>query len=331
MTWRLGWAAELGGVALAAALLCSRGLDSGANYDEGVYLASADALGRGERLGEDVFASQPPGFYALVRLATALPGESVEAPRTLFVAVAVLGIVAAWSLGRTLAGRLGGLGAAGVLLTAPAYAAESARIAADTPSVALALCGLGLLAAATRGESWPLALAAGAVLAAAISVKLLVLTALVAAVGLLLALGGSRRLAGAFVGGGAAVTAGFLVVYAGALGSLYDDVVAFHTDARSAGDGLATNVERVARSFDLHAGGPHQGQGGHHRPARLARPAGAAADMRSDSPLILAVEDEARNVALLRAVLQPAGYRLAVVGSLADARAWIVEQDPDLL
>lgn len=251
MTWRLGWAAELGGVALAAALLCSRGLDSGANYDEGVYLASADALGRGERLGEDVFASQPPGFYALVRLATALPGESVEAPRTLFVAVAVLGIVAAWSLGRTLAGRLGGLGAAGVLLTAPAYAAESARIAADTPSVALALCGLGLLAAATRGESWPLALAAGAVLAAAISVKLLVLTALVAAVGLLLALGGSRRLAGAFVGGGAAVTAGFLVVYAGALGSLYDDVVAFHTDARSAGDGLATNVERVARSFDL--------------------------------------------------------------------------------
>jgi Response regulators consisting of a CheY-like receiver domain and a winged-helix DNA-binding domain len=51
----------------------------------------------------------------------------------------------------------------------------------------------------------------------------------------------------------------------------------------------------------------------------------------SATPLILAVEDEARNVALLRAVLEPAGYRLAVIGSLADARAWLTEQDPDLV
>jgi len=241
---RLGGALEFGGVVLAAALLCSRGLDSGANYDEGVYLASADALGRGERLGEDVFASQ------LVRLAVALPGESIESTRTLFVAVAVLGVVAAWSLGRTLAGRLGGLVAAGVLLTAPAYAAESARVAADGASVALALGGLALLAAGLRRESLPLALAAGAVLAAAVSIKLLVLTALVPAVGLLLTLGVSRRLVGAFLMGGAAVTAALLAVYARVLGALYDDVVAFHADARSAGEGLGANLERVARSFD---------------------------------------------------------------------------------
>ena len=251
MRERLGGALEFGGVVLAAALLCSRGLDSGANYDEGVYLASADALGRGERLGEDVFASQPPGFYALVRLAVALPGESIESTRTLFVAVAVLGVVAAWSLGRTLAGRLGGLVTAGVLLTAPAYAAESARVAADGASVALALGGLALLAAGLRRESLPLALAAGAVLAAAVSIKLLVLTALVPAVGLLLALGVSRRLVGAFLVGGAAVTVALLAVHARVLGALYDDVVAFHTDARSAGAGLGANVERVVRSFDL--------------------------------------------------------------------------------
>ncbi|MGI9111917.1 MAG: glycosyltransferase family 39 protein [Gaiellaceae bacterium] len=237
-------------MALAAALLCSRGLDSGANYDEGVYLASADALGRSEHLGEDVFASQPPGFYALVRLATALPGDSVEATRVLFVAVAVLGVVAAWSLGHTLAGRLGGLGAAGVLLTAPAYAVESARVAADGPSVALALGGLALLAVGARQESLTLALAAGVVLATAVSVKLLVLTALVPAFGLLHALGAPRRLVVAFLVGGAAVTAALLAVYARVLGELYDDVVAFHTDARSAGEGLGANVERVARSFD---------------------------------------------------------------------------------
>lgn len=53
--------------------------------------------------------------------------------------------------------------------------------------------------------------------------------------------------------------------------------------------------------------------------------------MSSPAPLLLAVEDEARNAALLRAVLEPAGYELVVVGSLADARAWLAEWHPDLV
>jgi CheY-like chemotaxis protein len=48
-------------------------------------------------------------------------------------------------------------------------------------------------------------------------------------------------------------------------------------------------------------------------------------------PLILAVEDDARNVALLRAILERAGYQLAIVGSLAEARAWLAGQRPDLV
>lgn len=47
--------------------------------------------------------------------------------------------------------------------------------------------------------------------------------------------------------------------------------------------------------------------------------------------MILAVEDEPRNAALLRAVLEPAGYRLTVEPSLARARAWLAENDPDLV
>ena len=53
--------------------------------------------------------------------------------------------------------------------------------------------------------------------------------------------------------------------------------------------------------------------------------------MSSPAPLLLAVEDEARNAALLRAVLEPAGYELVVVGSLADARAWLAKWHPDLV
>jgi len=48
-------------------------------------------------------------------------------------------------------------------------------------------------------------------------------------------------------------------------------------------------------------------------------------------PLILAVEDDARNVALLRAILERAGYQLAIAGSLAAARAWLADQKPDLI
>lgn len=53
--------------------------------------------------------------------------------------------------------------------------------------------------------------------------------------------------------------------------------------------------------------------------------------MNGEGALILAVEDEVRNAALLRAVLEPAGYRLAVVDSLASARAWLADQRPDLV
>lgn len=53
--------------------------------------------------------------------------------------------------------------------------------------------------------------------------------------------------------------------------------------------------------------------------------------MSAARPLILAVEDDARNVALLRAILERAGYRLAIAGSLAEARAWLADRQPDLI
>ena len=53
--------------------------------------------------------------------------------------------------------------------------------------------------------------------------------------------------------------------------------------------------------------------------------------MNDEGAVILAVEDDERNAALLRAVLEPAGYRLAIVGSLAAARAWLTDQRPDLV
>jgi CheY-like chemotaxis protein len=48
-------------------------------------------------------------------------------------------------------------------------------------------------------------------------------------------------------------------------------------------------------------------------------------------PSILAVEDEPRNAALLRAILAPAGYALTIATTLAEARASLLDGTPALV
>ncbi len=140
----LGEALGLAGLLAVAALVYSRGVDAAANYDEGVYLASLDALRHGQELGTDVYASQPPGFYVLLQGLSLLPGDGVEGIRVAFVLVALLGLVAAYAIGRKLAGVWGAFGAAALLaLTAP-WPVQAARVQADTASVALSLCAIAV-------------------------------------------------------------------------------------------------------------------------------------------------------------------------------------------
>lgn len=53
--------------------------------------------------------------------------------------------------------------------------------------------------------------------------------------------------------------------------------------------------------------------------------------MMDDPDLLLAVEDEPRNAALLEAILGRAGYRLHVAGDLGDARVWLDGNEPSLV
>lgn len=47
--------------------------------------------------------------------------------------------------------------------------------------------------------------------------------------------------------------------------------------------------------------------------------------------VILAIEDEPRNAALLRAALRPDSFELHVATSLGDGRAWLAERTPDVI
>ena len=92
--------AALVGLLVAQALLFGRLIGSDTDYDEGVYLTSVDALEHGQKLGEDVFAPQPPGWYLLLRLISFAGADSVRGFHIGMVVVAMLTCFAAYLLGR---------------------------------------------------------------------------------------------------------------------------------------------------------------------------------------------------------------------------------------
>jgi hypothetical protein len=222
-------AIELGllAVVLAAqAVLFARPIHSATNYDEGVYLASLDALRHGQALGTDVFAPQLPGFYDLLRLLSYLTGIGVTPVRAGLIAVMLLGTVGGWLVGRHFGGAAGGLLVAAFLTIAPPLDLFGYQVIADTPSLALTALALGLATLAGPVA----AVAAGAVFAGAVSVKLSAVTAVPALVWLL-----RRRLWHA-AAGAAAGAAVLLAAHARALGDLWESGVRYHQDARSTPD-----------------------------------------------------------------------------------------------
>jgi hypothetical protein len=242
--------AALAVVLAAAATLFTRGLDDRTSYDEGVYLASLDALRHGQELGRDVFASQPPGFYLLLRLLGLPAGRSLDGMRLGLVVIALVGVVAAYLLGRRLAGWAGAVAAAALVIAAPPYAAQAPRVAADTPSIALSLCALAVAAYGLERERIGAPFAAGALAAAAIATKLLAIPVIVPLAVLAWRRRLDRRAAAALLGGAALVAAALVIAYGGVLGDLWRDAVDFHRDARSADVGQSAG-SRLVDYFSL--------------------------------------------------------------------------------
>jgi 4-amino-4-deoxy-L-arabinose transferase-like glycosyltransferase len=241
VTRRLGLPAEtLVVCALLASIgfLFARNLDARTTYDEGVYLASLDVLRHGQTLGSDVFGSQPPGFYTVLRFVGLFGGSSITDLRLGFLAIALVGCLGAYLVGRLLLGVAAGVAASALVAITPPFASEAPRVSADVPSAALALVGLALAAAALRPRARAVvAAAAGAAIAAAVSVKLSAVTAVVPLAALAVARRASPRQVAAAVAGAAVVAVALVAAYAGALGSIWEQAFSFHTSARGFGGG----------------------------------------------------------------------------------------------
>ena len=224
------------GLTGVVAYLFARSLHAGAIYDEGVYLASLDALEHGQRLGSQVFTSQPPGFYVLLEAERAIFGGSVVEIVVAMLVLALVGCLSAYYVGRSLAGPRGGF-LAMALLAIPVQVEDAAvRIQADVPSVVLSLVAIALALFAFRWKGAAALVAAtlaGGTLAAAIAVKLLAVTAVVPVLAIMLRHRAGRLTVG-LVAGAAAVVATLLGIDASVLGPLWDDVVRFHLKAQSA-------------------------------------------------------------------------------------------------
>lgn len=244
---------ELGVLVLivgAAAVVYTRSLHTATNYDEGNYLASLDALRHGQRLGSDVFLDQPPGWYLLLQGLAVPFGNTVTGIRTGMLAIALLGLVAAWAAARALGGPPAGLAAAAVLAIAPPYPTLAAAVESDPPSTVLALAAIAI-ALYARQRPWLWA-GSGAMLAVAMSVKLF---AVVAALPIFALVVHRRRLQAFVLAalGFAAVVGAFVLAYRHVLHQVWQGVFGAHLDARAGHQaGAESNLSRVLREPDLH-------------------------------------------------------------------------------
>ena len=127
-----------------------------------------DALEHGQRLGDDVFAPQPPVFYLLLRLIS-VGADSVPASRS------------GWSCSpssraRRLSARPGDRRPGGrpdgpLLTVAPPFPLFAHRVLLDLPPLGIALVAFWLAWVAQERRSLGVATAGGAVLALAVAVK----------------------------------------------------------------------------------------------------------------------------------------------------------------
>jgi 4-amino-4-deoxy-L-arabinose transferase-like glycosyltransferase len=247
-----GWPILTGLLVLGAAgLVYTRALGTRTNYDEGVYLASLDAMRRGQELGSELYTSQPPVFYWLLRLLAAPLGSSIPHIRVVFALLAIVGVAAAIVLGWRLYGPAAGLAAGALVAIGPPYPSVAPTVLADVPAVALGLVSLALLTFALRsGNARPWAGAAGAVFMLAVLTKLLAIPFVVPFLALTFAARAARRvLPTALVGAGLAA----LIVAAstgGALDDIWHQVVTDHTDARNLGT-FSGNLDQIRKLLEL--------------------------------------------------------------------------------
>jgi 4-amino-4-deoxy-L-arabinose transferase-like glycosyltransferase len=113
-------------------------------YDEGVYWQSLRAMAAGHALYQQIFYSQPPFFLLSIFPTYMLAGQTLWAARLGIALLSLLGLPAAFLLGRALGSHIGAVVALALLVADPFYLAQSQIIQAEISCTALSLLAVGL-------------------------------------------------------------------------------------------------------------------------------------------------------------------------------------------
>jgi hypothetical protein len=197
------------------------------SFDDGVYGASAVALRHGGLPFRDVFSSQGPLFLPLVWLADLVGLRTLDAPRLLAVASGLALVAATWSAGRALRLSTGATAlAAGLVATSGSVLWVTGPLTSDGPGLALAAAAVATALWYRRSPSLRRAVAAGAFLGAALSVKSLLVAAAVPVAWALLR--NRRHLAAAVL---TAAVLSLVVALPWGLANVWDQAFRYHLEA----------------------------------------------------------------------------------------------------
>lgn len=151
-------------------------------YDEGVYWQSLRAMTDGHALFSSVFSSQPPFFLLSIYPFYVLFGQSLAAARFAVVVYSLLGIAAAYWIGRRLSNPWAGVFVVLLLALEPRFTAESYTLQAEVPMLGFSLVSVALsvetLHHSGKRRIW-LAAAAGVACGLAIMIKLFAVVTLI--------------------------------------------------------------------------------------------------------------------------------------------------------
>ncbi|MEO8436592.1 MAG: glycosyltransferase family 39 protein [Pyrinomonadaceae bacterium] len=144
------------------------------DYDEGVYLTSAQMVMRGHQPFTAVFSSQPPVFLNILVVAFHLFGSSVAVGRGVSIIFALLSLGSAAGIGWRLAGPI----AAPVTIIAQGlplvFFLDAQTVQSEMPALALALLAIALLLSAKQRRRSLWIAASGFIFALGLLCKLLV-------------------------------------------------------------------------------------------------------------------------------------------------------------
>ena len=200
-------------------------------FDDGVYGASAVAMRAGGQPFRDVFSSQGPLFLPLLWAADLIGLRTLNAPRLVSMAAALLLVASTYAAGRAITDRAGAVIAAGLVSVTATSLWTTGPIAADGAALAFATLTIALALRWRDAVTTRRAVALGLAIGATISVKALLAPVILPVACVLLA---GRRLQPIVAGAATAIGFHLLLWLPWGPGNVWDQSYGYHLEV--AGD-----------------------------------------------------------------------------------------------